>query len=123
MQFQRAFRTEQNRKCVFSDSVHPSPSLRTASPPLSVDKGRGDQNTENKVTSWPQGPTTKTAAVIKTEVKGCSIETRYELVMIQIILFASGNSLHAEHNLPQHILEVKGVSTGLQRQASHSQKQ
>lgn len=47
-----------------------------------------DQNTENRVTSWPQAQTTETAAAIKTEVVGHTIEKQYELVMTQIILFA-----------------------------------
>lgn len=68
-----------------------------------------DQNTENRVRFWPEGPTAETAAAIKkkTEVVGHTIETLYELIMIQIILFApkAGNPflptqkpLHAEHN-------------------------
>lgn len=47
-----------------------------------------DQNTENRVTSWPQAQTAESAAAIKTEFVGHTMETPYELVMIQITLLA-----------------------------------
>lgn len=64
-----------------------------------------DQNTGNRVTSWPQAQTAETAAAIKTEVVGLTIKTPYELVMIQIMLFVPDadnpfwwTQKHAEHN-------------------------
>lgn len=40
---------------------------------------------------------------------GCTIEARHELIMTQIIPLAphANNSLYAEHNLLQHIFQVK----------------
>lgn len=66
----------------------------------------GDQNTENRLTVHP-GHRPGPQVAIKTEVVGRTMETVYELVMIQIILFApdTDNSLwltekldHVEHN-------------------------
>lgn len=78
-----------------------------------------DQNTENRVTSWPQAQTTETAAAIKTEFVGHTMETPYELVMIQITLLAPDNDNpflvdskklpRAEHNEPRHIFQVKRI--------------
>lgn len=61
---------------------------RAANRSFPVGNAEADQNTENRVTSWPQAQTAETAAVIKTEVVGHTMETLYELVMIQILLFA-----------------------------------
>lgn len=103
MQFQQTFRAKgELPKSVFSDSVPPSLIQHAASPPLSVDKGNRDQNMENKVMFWPRGTATVTATAIKTEVKGCTIQTLDELLMSQIILFApdADNTQHEEQNIP-----------------------
>ena len=78
---------EQNIHCVFFCFNPASCSVLPASP-FQPANAEADQNTENRVTSWPQAQTAETAASIKTEVLSHSIETPYELVMVQIILFA-----------------------------------
>lgn len=53
------------------------------------ENANSDQNTKNKVMSWLQVQTAETATATKTEVAGHTIETSYELILIQIIQFAS----------------------------------
>lgn len=73
---------EQNIQCVFSVSLWPHAVC------CLFQSAEVDQNTGNRVTSWPQAQTAETAAAIKTEVVGLTIKTPYELIMIQIMLFA-----------------------------------
>lgn len=93
-----AFTTEGHRAkytvCIFcfnpdSCSVPPVGLFQSAN-------AEADQNTENRVTSWPQAQAAETAAVIKTQVVGHTMETLYELVMIQIILFAPDADYHIQ---------------------------
>ncbi|KAL7407298.1 hypothetical protein ABVT39_006409 [Epinephelus coioides] len=85
---------------------------RAASRPFPVCKCRGRSNTGNRVTSWPQAQTAETAAAIKTEVVGHTMETPYELLMIQIIRFAPDPDnpfklTEKPAERLQHILHVK----------------
>lgn len=69
-----------------------------------------DQNTENRVTSWPQAQTAETAAAIKTQVVGHTMETLYELVMIEIILFAPDAVTHFGRLKSLHMLNTTNCS-------------
>lgn len=75
-----------------------------------------DQNSENRVMSWPQAQTAETAAAIKTEVLGHTMKTAHELIMNQIILFApdADNPFESTHKpLKKHLLYIFQVKLSL----------
>ncbi len=76
---------KQHMQCVFC--FYPDSCSVLSAGLFQSERAEADQNSENRVTSWPQAQTAETAAVIKIEVVGHTIETPYELVMTQIILF------------------------------------